>query len=71
MPIISTAEDAINTTDNFMRKYYTYLRPLSAKKEEQAWLVVFDAGVFKVQRVELRVDPETGSILEFNDLSQS
>ncbi|PKB71308.1 MAG: hypothetical protein BZY87_06305 [SAR202 cluster bacterium Io17-Chloro-G6] len=71
MTTISNAEEAINAADHFMRKYYSYMRPLSAKQDEQTWLVVFDVGVVKIQRVEVRIESETGSILEFNDLSQS
>ena len=70
MTAISTAEDAITTGDNFMRKYYTYLRPMTARKEDKNWLVVFDVGAFFVQRVEVRIDSESGSIVEFNEISE-
>ena len=71
LPAITTAEEAISTGDRFIRKYYPYLRPLSAKQEERAWHVVFDVSVFIPKRVEVRIAPETGSIIELNDLSQS
>ena len=70
MTTITTAEEAINISDRFLRKYYPFLRPLSAKKEEMAWLVVFDVSVFVVKRVEVKIDSDTGSIIEFNDLTQ-
>lgn len=71
MPLITTAEEAINTGDRFMRKYYPFLRPLSAKKEDQAWLVVFDVSVFLEKKVEVKIDSESGSIIEFGELTQS
>ena len=71
MAIIATAEDAINTGDQFVRKYYPYLRPVSAKKEAEAWHVVFNVSIFFQQQVEVRIDSETGSIIEFNDLAKT
>ena len=69
MAVITTAEDAIETGDVFLSKYYPFKRPLSAKIEEENWLVVFDVGAIKVQRVGLKIDANTGAILEVDDLS--
>ena len=71
MPAITTAEEAIDTGANLIRKYYTFLRPMTVRKEDQTWLVVFDVGALKVQRIEVRIDAETGSITEFDGISES
>ncbi len=69
MPTIATAEEAIDTGANLLRKYYTFLRPMTVRKEELTWLVVFDVGALSVQRIEVRIDSGTGSIIEFDEIS--
>ena len=69
MPTIATVEEAIDTGANLLRKYYTFLRPMTVRKEELTWLVVFDVGALSVQRIEVRIDSETGSIIEFDEIS--
>lgn len=56
MPTITITEEAIDTGANFMRKYYTFLRPMTVRKEDPTWLVVFDVGILFMQRIEVRID---------------
>ena len=71
MPTITITEEAIDTGANFMRKYYTFLRPMTVRKEDPTWLVVFDVGILFMQRIEVSIDAETGSIIEFDEIAES
>jgi hypothetical protein len=46
-------------------RYYGFKRPLEARKVGDTWWVVFDVGILKVERVELRIDAGSGSIVEY------
>lgn len=65
MSPVQTVEDAIKTGEAFVGRYYGFKRPLKAKKEGDTWFVVFDVGILKVERVELRIDSDSGSIIEY------
>ena len=69
MPNIFTAQEAIETSDRFLSKYYSFARPTTARKEGDIWLVVFNVGVFQPEKVQLRIDSNTGDVVEFDDLS--
>ncbi len=47
------------------------MRPMTARREDQTWFVVFDVGAFSVQRVKVRIDAESGSIIEFDEIAES
>ena len=65
MPTIQTVEEAIRTGEAFVRRYYRFLRPLEAKKEEDTWWVVFNVGVISQELVQLRIDANSGLIIEY------
>lgn len=65
MPPIQTVEEAIRTGESFVGRYYAFKRPLEAKREGDTWWVVFDVGVFRQERVQLRIDANSGLIIEY------
>jgi hypothetical protein len=65
MPPIGTVEEAIRAGEAFVGRYYAFKKPLEARKEGDTWLVVFDVGVFHVQRLRLRIDANSGLITEY------
>ena len=71
MAKVTTAEQAISTGDAFLAKYYNFMPPITVRKEDEGWFVVFDVRVLKVQKVGLRIDSHSGAILEYDDLSSN
>ena len=65
MPRLQTVEEAFQRADAFLSKYYAFKRPLSAKKEGDNWLLEYDVGVFGVEKVRLRIEAESGSIIDY------
>jgi len=65
VPPVETVEEAIRTAEAFVGRYYGFKRPLEARKEGDTWWVVFDVGVLTVERVELRIDADSGSIIDY------
>lgn len=63
---IQTVEEAIRTGEAFVARYYFFKRPQEAKKEGDTWLVVFDVGVFTKELLRLRIDANSGSIIEYS-----
>ncbi len=65
MPPMRTVEQAIQRGEAFIERYYVFKRPLQAKKEGDTWLVVFDVGVLNEQRVQITIDANSGSIIDY------
>lgn len=66
MPAIERAEDAVNTAERFLFKYYPLHRLLKVVKEEAAWLVEFDISILPPRQiVSIRLDPETGNVIKY------
>jgi hypothetical protein len=67
VPPINTAEEAINRADGFLMRYYPFKRPLSVRKDGNAWYLVYDVGVMSINKVQLTIDATTGAVLEYSD----
>ena len=66
MSAITTAEDAVITADKFLSGHYRYRLPISAKREDDFWRVVFDVGALKSCKFALELDANSGRALGFN-----
>jgi len=65
MPLIETAEDAATIAETFLGRYYVFRKLLKAKREDDAWLVEFDVGVFNRQVARIMLDAQTGKVTEY------
>ena len=65
MPSIETLQNAVNIAENLLKKYYPFYKLLTAKKEDDTWLVEFDVGVLGKQLVRIVLDVETGNVVEY------
>ena len=67
MPPIQTVEEAFQRADTFLSRYFTFKRPLSAQKEGASWHLVYDVGVFGIEKVQLTIDATSGFVTEYTD----
>jgi hypothetical protein len=67
VPPIATVEEGILRADEFVGRYDAFKRPLSAKKDGDTWLLEYDVGIMTVEKLKLRLDVNTGSVIEYND----
>ena len=65
MPHVETLQNAVDIAENLLKKYYPYFKLLTAKKEDDTWLVEFDVGIFNKQIVRIVLDAETGNVVEY------
>ena len=62
---IKSATEATDMAQSFIKKYYVIARPLKAVKENGNWLVEFDVGPLSVVVAKVKVDAQSGNILEY------
>jgi hypothetical protein len=65
MPKITSVEEATEVARNYLSPYYRFFRPVRVVQEGARWLVEGDVGAWVTQVVRLKMDGETGTILEF------
>ena len=66
MAPVKNAGEAINIGDNFVARYHYYKKLLTCNLAED-WALVYDVGVLRSEYVKLRLDPETGEVLEYTN----
>jgi hypothetical protein len=62
---VESAQQATEIATEFLTRWYTFLRPISAKREDGAWVVQVDVGVLGQKIATLRISAASGAILEF------
>lgn len=66
MSRIESAEQATELVTAFVKQHYSWGgRPISARRENGTWLVEIDIGVFKYRVGQVKLDAETGHIVEY------
>jgi len=65
MPPVETLQNAVNIAENLLKKYYPFYKLLTAKKEDDTWLVEFDVGDLSRQLVRILLDAQSGNVLEY------
>ena len=65
MSAINTAEDAVKIAEEFLQRYYYFRKLRNAKQEDHSWLVEFDVGVLKTDLVRIKLDADSGAIIEY------
>jgi hypothetical protein len=68
MPPVKTAQQAIEVAEASVQRYHHFRKLKSATKGKEGWVVIFDVGVLREERVRIRIDPTTGDIIEYTNL---
>jgi len=62
---IQTIEQATRLAIDFVRKYYSFVYPIAARKENSRWVVDLDILYFRPSYVRVKIFAETGSLEDF------
>jgi len=62
---IQTVEQATQLAVDFVRKYYSFVYPISARKENSQLVVDLDISYFRPSYVRVKIFAETGSLEDF------
>jgi hypothetical protein len=62
---IQTVEQATQLAIDFVRKYYSFVYPIAARKENSRWVVDLDISYFRPSYVRVNVVAETGALEDF------
>jgi hypothetical protein len=65
MSVIQTVEQATQIAIDFIRKYYSFVYPIAARKENSRWIVDLDISYFRPSCVRVRILAETGTLEDF------
>lgn len=65
MALITSADDAVKTVDQFLAEYYRYRLPVSAKRKGGSWQLVIDVGALRSHKLELGLNADSGSVTGF------
>ena len=66
MSKVESADQATEIAVGFLKEYYKILqRPLSAKLEQEKWVVEVDVGPFFPKVAKVVIDAENGTILDY------
>jgi hypothetical protein len=63
---VKSAEQATKIAASFLTKYYFFLHPISAVKENATWIVRVDVGAIGTQIAEVKIDTLTGDITAYS-----
>ena len=63
---IKSAAEATKIASTFLKQYYGFLRPISAKRYEGIWKVRIDVGVVDETIAEVEVDASTSEVIEYS-----
>jgi hypothetical protein len=58
-------EQATQVALDFVRKYYAFVFPISARREASRWVVDFDISYFRPSYMRVRIQAETGLVEDF------
>ena len=62
---VQSVEQATQLALDFVRKYYSFAFPMSARKENSKWIVDMDISYFKPSYIRVRIEEGTGAIEDF------
>ena len=65
---ITTAEEAADNGERFLKKYYFFAQLQKAVREDGHWTVEFDVGVVSPQLIRIIIDAETAQIMDYRKL---
>lgn len=62
---VQTVEQATQVAIDFVRKYYSFVYPISARRENSRWVVDLDISYFRISYIRVKILAETGSLEDF------
>ncbi len=65
MTTVQTVEQATVLAIDFVRKYYSFVFPVSARRETSRWIVDLDISYLRPSYARVRILAETGTIEDY------
>ena len=65
MTNVQTVEQATQLALDFVRKYYSLVFPISARRETSRWIVDMDISYFKPSYARVKILADSGTIEDF------
>jgi hypothetical protein len=65
MTAIQTIEEATQIAIDFVRKHYSFVYPMAARKENSRWIVDLDISYFRPSFIRVKIFAETGVLEDF------
>ena len=62
---VKSAQKATEIATSLLKQYYGFLRPISASRQNNKWIVKIDVGLVTTQIVEVVIDASTGNITSY------
>jgi len=59
---VKSAAQATEIATSFLKKYYFFLRPISAVREDATWIVKVDVGALQKEIAEIKINALTADI---------
>ena len=59
---VKSAAEATEIATSFLKKYYFFLRPISAVREDTTWIVKVDVGALQKEIAEIKINALTADI---------
>jgi len=63
---VKSAAEATRIATSFLNKYYFFLRPVSAIREDAIWVVKVDVGVLRKEIAEVKIDALTANFIGYS-----
>jgi len=63
---VKSAAQATEIAASFLKKYYFFLRPVSAVREDANWIVRVDVGALQKEIAEVKIDASTADVTEYS-----
>jgi len=65
MTTVQTIEQATQIAIDFVRKHYSFVCPMAARKENSRWIVDLDISYFRPSYIRVKIFAETGVLEDF------
>ena len=63
---VKSAKEATTIATNFLKQYYSFMRPKSASKDNDFWVVEVDVGVITTEIARVRIDASTADVIGYS-----
>ncbi len=67
MEPVRNVQQAIDIGDNFVGRYHFFKKLLSCNRTDTDWVLLYDVGTLDSEFVKIRIDPNTGEVVEFTN----
>ena len=63
---VKSATKATEIATSFLKQYYSFLRPISALREDSTWVVKVDVGMIGTNIAEVKIDALAAEIIGYS-----